>query len=695
MEAQDRNADPPALRPGCLALYRGRPVIVKDRGEKISIDRGGETVKVREKDLEVLHPGPLYSLAELGSPVLETADPSAADLTLGTAAFSGADLRDARELIEGGGKSVTLKELAELVFGEFTPPSAWAAWLLLSDGVYFTGSPAAIRAQDAAKAAAAEERRREKARESQDREAFLEKLRNLLRGGGAVAPAEGRFLQDVEALACGKSDKSRTMRELNRRETPQEAHRLLLACGYWDRWVNPYPRRWGLSSGTPAVELSGETGEERRDLTGLSAFAIDSPWSADPDDAISLDTAPDGKRILYVHVADPASAIGPDSPADLEARTRGATLYLPEGTWPMLPEEAISRFALIPKDKTPEKGLGALTFKLTLEAGGGAKSRGGGAGDAHALTIVDTQIFPSLIRVTRLSYEKADALAEGAGAAGIILQALFKLGEENLLRRLDAGGVNISLPEVHISVCKDPRSVEIRPIEFFRSAEMVRECMLLAGEGAAAWAARRRLPFPYITQAPGDLPAKPFPGLAGSCQLRRCMRPRSVSAKPGLHWGLGLEAYSQVTSPLRRYTDLLAHQQIRSCLRRDPEKESPAAPGLSPRAPLDEDALLFRLAAGNAAAQALSQAERASKQHWTAVYLEELLSRRRTGAEKDEELLWDAVVTEKRNNVTGIIIPALGLESSLGGNAGEPNDAIRVRLKSVKIPEAEAVFIQA
>ncbi|MDR2072990.1 MAG: RNB domain-containing ribonuclease [Spirochaetaceae bacterium] len=687
MEEQKRDADSKALRPGCLALYRGRPVIVKERGEKISIDRDGETIKVREKDIEVLHPGPLYSLKELGIPGLGTADSSDTNHSSRPAALSGTELRDARELIEAGDTSVTLKELAELVFGEFTPQSAWAAWILLSDGVYFTGSVRAIRAQDAAKTAAAEEKRREKIRGSQDREAFLEKLRNSLRSGEAIAPAEGRFLQDVEALACDKSDKSRTMRELNRRETPQEAHRLLLACGYWDQWVNPYPRRWGLSPGIPVMELSGGTGEERRDLTGLPAFAIDSPWSTDPDDAVSLDIAPDGKRILYVHVADPASVIEPDSPADQEARARGATLYLPEGTWPMIPEKALSRFALLPEDTSPERGIAALTFKLSLEGRDGAEE--------GALAIMDTEIFPSLIRVTRLSYEKADVLAENPGSTGSVLQLLFKLGEENLRRRLNAGGVNISLPEVHISVCKDPRSINIIPIGVFRSAEMVRECMLLAGEGAAAWAARRRLPFPYVTQEVGDLPAKPLPGLAGSCQLRRCMRPRSVSARPGLHWGLGLEAYSQVTSPLRRYTDLLAHQQIRACLGKELKKEYPANPNPPYPEPLDEEAILFRLAAGTAAAQTVTQTERASKQHWTAVYLEDLLSRHRTAEEKNGELLWDAVVTEKRNNTTGIIIPALGLESSLGGNVGEPNDAIQVRLKSVKIPEAEAVFIQA
>jgi hypothetical protein len=51
-------------------------------------------------------------------------------------------------------------------------------------------------------------------------------------------------------------------------------------------------------------------------------------------------------------------------------------------------------------------------------------------------------------------------------------------------------------------------------------------------------------------------------------------------------------------------------------------------------------------------------------------------------------------VVEKRGTNTGIIIPALALETQLGSSEGTPNDAIRVRLKSVRIPEADAVFTE-
>ena len=102
---------------------------------------------------------------------------------------------------------------------------------------------------------------------------------------------------------------------------------------------------------------------------------------------------------------------------------------------------------------------------------------------------------------------------------------------------------------------------------------------------------------------------------------------------------------------------------------------------------LNEEDLLFSLAAGDAAAQAAIQAERASRYHWVAVYLDEMLAAK-TGA----ELIWDAVVTEKRANGFGIIIPDLGLETQCAGSFNL-NDTIKVRLKSVRIPELEINFV--
>lgn len=596
-----------------LVVYKNRPALVAEVGDKIAIRlEDGTTLRVREKDIELLHAGPLQSLAELrqGPP--------------------DGDLQGAWELLEGA--AAPLAEMAELAYGAWSPRSAWAAYEALMDGLFFTGTIGAVRPKSAEERRTEAAKRGEKEREAAERDAFIVRLKE----GAVSLPEDGRRLQDVEALALGKTEKSRTMKELGRSETPQEAHRLLLSVGYWKNQVNPHPSRFGLSLSSAAVPVQPPPEEDRTDLTGLPAYAIDNEWSADPDDAVSLQG-----DILYVHVADPAAVVVPGSPADREARDRGATLYLPEGSFRMLAEEALPRYALGLGEVSP-----ALTFKMRLAEDG---------------TPVETEILKSLVKVRRLSYAQADGAAAEPDLAG-----LFALAERNLGRRKAAGAVAIDLPEVHLSVADG--TVLFEPIRDYRSASMVRECMLLAGEGAARWAIRNLVPFPYVAQELGDLPAEPLGGLAGSYQLRRCMRPRRLSAQVGTHGGLGLAVYTQVTSPLRRYTDLLAHQQIRAVL--------------AGRMPLSSDEILAALAAGEAAASATVQAERASRAHWTMVYLSE-----RIGAK------FSGILVERRGNRGTVLIPELALETqvNLKGDAS-PNDELELTVVSVKIPELEAGF---
>ena len=616
-----------------LAAYKNRPALVTEtaQGKVVIALPGGEKIKAREKDIQIIHPGPAGSI----DAICESEG----------AGFAAAARESWELLLADGGGPVSLRELAELACGGYSPASAWAAFRLLMDGLYFSGSVGAIFPRGEEQVAEDEKRRGEKRRGDEERGLFLERLKNrrpLLDGEGG----DRRFIQDIEALACGRSARSRAMRDIGLGETPEEAHSLLLECGFWANSVNPHPARFGVSLSPAGHAPPPPPDESREDLSHLRAFAIDSPWSHDPDDALSLQ-AEGGRDILYVHVADPAASIGADSPCEKEARDRGATLYAPEGSSRMLAEEALGLFALGLAESSP-----ALTFRIALD------SRG---------RIECAEIFPSTVKVSRITYERADGLISGGqGGEAELLRGLDALALRNLDRRAESGAINIEMPEVRIEARGG--AAEIEPIVRYRSSVLVRECMLLAGEAAGIWAMQRGLPIPCIAQEVGDLPGDPLPGLAGSYQLRRCMRPRSLLAKPGLHAGLGLDIYTQVTSPLRRYTDLLSHIQIRAALRGD--------------TPLPPDELAARMFAGEAAAATVTQAERASRAHWTMVYLSD-----------KRDSVWEAVVLEKRGNRWLVAIPALGLETqvSLRGDV-EPNGTAKLTLRSANVPAGEAVF---
>ncbi len=89
----------------------------------------------------------------------------------------------------------------------------------------------------------------------------------------------------------------------------------------------------------------------------------------------------------------------------------------------------------------------------------------------------------------------------------------------------------------------------------------------MTGEAVASYAIEQSIPIPFTIQdAPiGELPE----GTSASAMFatRRLLKPSQKSTIPGKHHGLGMERYAQATSPLRRYLDLLIHQQLRAHLR--------------------------------------------------------------------------------------------------------------------------------
>jgi len=606
------SALPKEPREGSLALYKNRPARVARVGDKVEIElAGGETQKVRLKDVTLLHPGPLRNLAELQPLEGET-----------IAAW---------ELLAGG--TTTLPELAELAYGAYTPVSAWAAWQLVADGLYFRGSPDAIQASTPDEAAQNLARRQADTEEKRAWGSFLSRL-----SIGRFAPEDVRYLREVEELALKIGTRSRALAALNREETPENAHGLLLEVGYWSPARNPYPRRLGLDLQILDLPLPELPDEPRRDLTHLPAYAIDDPGSDTPDDALSLD---DGS--IWVHVADPAALIAPDSPLDLEARGRAATLYLPESITPMLPPAA-----------TPRLGLGlsaispALSFRLAIDAEG---------------RLGDFEATPSWVRVTRLTYDEAEAQLEQEPFA-----TLYRLGQVYAARRQADGAVAIDFPEVRISVDSEGK-VDIAPSPEQRSRDLVQQAMIAAGEAVARFALERGIALPFSTnEGPAEPVGRPTT-LSAMFAARRQLKRSQYRSAPARHAGLGLPAYTQVTSPLRRYLDLVAHQQLRAYLRGETL--------------LDEAQILERVGAVEAIIGSLRQAELLSEKHWTQVYLQQHAGWRGEG-----------VLVERRGGGGGaIMIPSLGLETTVHLN-GEPalDASVKLLLQQVELPRLDVYF---
>lgn len=593
-----------------LVLYKNHPARVIAVSEKIEIRLpDNKSKRVRPKDIVLIHQGPLKSLDILTS--------------------QDADVHDAWEILIG--EITTLAELTDLIFDENTPATAWATWQILSEDLYFTGSPDRIEARSVSLVDKIKQEREKKAADASQWADFLSRVETC-----SIIEADHKFLSDVEMFALSRQPGSRIMQALKREETIENAHQLLLKLGFWNKTKNPYPQRFSMDMTSPAHIIEPLGDKNRRDLTHLPAFAIDDEGNEDPDDAISLD----GER-LWVHVADVAAIVQPDSEIDLEARGRGANLYLPEQVVTMLPIAITEQLGLGLQEISP-----ALSFGIDLDKQNGE--------------IKSVEIVPSKVRVTRMTYEAANQQLSKPP-----LSQIYELATCFHQRRQAKAAAPLDLPEVKVFV--DKGGVSIYPIKKLASRTMITDLMLMAGEAAARFALDHQIVFPYATQAPPATAEIPET-MAQMFAYRKQFKRSQLKCTPEPHSGLGIDHYSQVTSPLRRYLDLFCHQQLRAFIAGD--------------ALMDNDSLLMRIGEVEAIVRNVRQSERLSNKHWTLVYLM-----------NNPDWQGQGFVVDKQGKRGTVLIPELALEANI--RVPEKitlNTEVNLQLREVDLPRLSAYF---
>ncbi|VAW39869.1 hypothetical protein MNBD_CHLOROFLEXI01-2471, partial [hydrothermal vent metagenome] len=211
-----------------LVLYKNQAARIRHvAAKKIDIVLlDGTAVSVRPKDIQLLHPGPLRQFSQLTAPE--------------------GDLLTAWELLAG--ETTALEELSELAYDSFTPATAWAIWQAVIDGLHFSGTVDEIKAHSAEAVAKAQEARQAKVAEAAMWDAFVARVEQ-----NSYLQEDGRFLQEIAAVAMEQQERSQVLRNLKQSEEPENAHALLLRLNYWDDTVNPHPSRVGVNMKQPDV----------------------------------------------------------------------------------------------------------------------------------------------------------------------------------------------------------------------------------------------------------------------------------------------------------------------------------------------------------------------------------------------------------------------------------------------------------
>ncbi|MBR5079741.1 MAG: RNB domain-containing ribonuclease [Victivallales bacterium] len=463
-------------------------------------------------------------------------------------------------LLEKGGQ-FSVEDVCQEYFGDKQPINMSAlARVMLEDNVHFKRVQNQFTVNSREEAEKIETLKRQRAEKAALRERTMKWLSDTLSAKPAESPQpvpeeqEPFIANTIDFLLRGANNEavnllSAASGKLNVREV---AIRILRNCGKFPEEADEFLLANGIHAGfsrsvleeTDKLEAFPED-SERLDLTHLETFSIDDEETMEIDDALSCRTEGD-KTIVGIHIADPAYFVPKDTPIDLAAEDRPLSLYLPTTFVPMFPERLSHDLASLVQDKVRP----SLTFTVTFDANG----------EMDEWTICSAKIKVS----QRLTYIEADKMMEsGKDSVSDALRKLDAISRKLRQYREEDGAVSLNRPEMKIRVRNNQIIVEHIDQET-PSHQMVGEFMILANNLAAKYALVHDIPVIYRAQEEPSEPVHPIrrydPCLFD--QMIRRMRRTHLSTYPAPHFGLGLDLYVQVSSPLRRYADLVILRQL-------------------------------------------------------------------------------------------------------------------------------------
>ena len=622
-------------------------IVTDDRGQSHTLHPRQVTYEIPN---ETYKPGDISNFLREIQPYL---DPSSLEV--------------AWEILSETGESTNPAEMAMLLFSEKTSPLCYAAYCLLSDDkLYFKQKSDRYEPRPANQVAELRHQLGMEAQRQREWESYLERIQQTLSGEAVEWQSSDRARLDAIERFATLGDEAthrtpalETLAALKRSETPESAFQLLIDLGLWSPHENLSLRRSQIPThfSTKVLEVLHhrlefppvDSNADRLDLTHLKVYTIDDESTREIDDGLSLEILPDGQQRLWIHIADPTRWLTPGDDLDLEARRRVTTLYLPTGMISMFPSE----LATGPMSLNQGEVCCALSFAVILDESGGVQ---------------DFSIHTSLIKATyRLTYDDVDEMLQWGVQAESELETIARWAKRREQWRQSQGAISIHMPESSIKVNGDG-DVNVYVLEDSISRQLVAEMMILAGEVAARYGQKHGLPVPFRAQPQPELPPEgellQLPaGPVRSCAIRRCMPRSELSITPARHASLGLDTYTQVTSPIRRYSDLLTHFQIKAHLR-----------GADlPFSPDEVKDLMLTIAS---TVQEATLVERQTNRYWSLEFL------RRNSSE-----VWQALMLRwlrEHENLGLVLLEDLGLEIAMRFNRQiEPGDRLNLKVSHV------------
>jgi len=285
------------------------------------------------------------------------------------------------------------------------------------------------------------------------------------------------------------------------------------------------------------------------DQRHLKTYIIDVKEAKEADDAISIEQRSNKESIIWIHISSPSLFLETNSDIDNQAKERGSSLYLIDQYIPMLNLELINRCGFKSHKESKSLSIGVI---LTNE------------GHIKSYNLIQSIIQPNL----EINYEEADELIQLRYKEEQEICELYQiLKNRSSLRKLNGA---LLIDQTYGKLNYKDSTVQIEIIEPSNSRLMISEAMILMGECISQYMKENSIPTIYrchkykcdINQL-----LKTYHYYESKYTIIKQFIGKSyLSTKVNEHNSMGLESYLQVTSPLRRYTDLLIHRQIISFL---------------------------------------------------------------------------------------------------------------------------------
>ncbi len=349
-----------------------------------------------------------------------------------------------------------------------------------------------------------------------------------------------------------------------------------------------WPKRMKTDLDDVALICTESEVANRKDLRDLAFVTIDPGDAKDHDDAVYCERSEhDGYR-LWVAIADVAHYVKPGTLLDAEALKRGASIYFPCQSVPMLPPELSSEACSL----KPDLDRLALVCEMAVSANG---------------TVDSYRFYEAVIRSrARLNYEEvANSGINGTRTDEVSnnIQRLFELHEILLVARNARGALNLDIPAPSINFDSSGAVVDVSKDQKFLSHSLIEEAMLAANTCAANFIAEhypdagmyrvhgspKEANLQFINQMLSDIGVRhkltsestlvhyqivsdqlrkrsPTMYSAFQIHLLRSLEMAIYSSKNSSHFALNYSEYTHFTSPIRRYPDLVVHRMIKRVL---------------------------------------------------------------------------------------------------------------------------------